>query len=58
MDDREKHILEVMKKNNQLASKEILGGMWWDDVCWNVHYLIDDFGYTEDQLKEMFPCLM
>jgi|GEM_PF-4195893 len=34
-----------------------LGGMAWDDICWQIHSAVE-FGITQEQLAKDFPSLL
>lgn len=58
LDTKEKMILESLQYlENEEATALPLGGMAWDDVGLFAFDLMNNYDYSDEKLKELFPHL-
>lgn len=57
MKDKEWYIRTLDFYQNEEKYRGPIPPMAWDEVCYFGDYLIDNYGYTMDNLKEQWPVL-
>ncbi len=50
-------LLASLTHYNSEEQKSRLGGMAWDEVCWNANDLIEKYGWEHNDLARKFPNL-
>ena len=57
MKNKEWYIAQLDFYQNEEKYHVPILSMAWDEVCYFGDYLIDNYGYTMDNLKEQWPVL-
>ena len=60
MEDKGEKIIDIIKiliDYEKEERKSTLSGMAWEDVSHNIYNLKNDYGYSDEKLKELFPSL-
>jgi hypothetical protein len=53
----EEKLLASLAHYDSEEQKSCLGGMAWDEVCWNANDLIEKHGWKHNDLARKFPNL-